>query len=78
MSKQKAVEPTKKTEIEELREKLGLSVQEFALKVGVREYTVERWERNESKPSPMARKLMGALLGTKAKGTEEGVKKSKK
>ena len=78
MSKQKAVEPAEKSEIEELREKLGLTVQEFAMKVGVREYTVERWERNESKPSPMARKLIGTLQVAKSKGTEKGVKKSKK
>jgi len=78
MSKQKAVEPAEKSEIEELREKLGLSVQAFAMKVGVREYTVERWERNESKPSPMARRLISMLHGKTSKGTEKGVKKSKK
>lgn len=80
MSKRKAIaEPSDQTDIEEIRKKLGLSVQEFALKVGVREYTVERWERNESKPSPLARRMISTLVGSsKPKGTDDGEKKSKK
>lgn len=78
MSKRKAVvEPSEKSDVAELRGKLGLSVQEFALKVGVREYTVERWERGESKPSPLARRMIATLLPHDGKAAE-GVKKTRK
>lgn len=46
----------------EARTKLGLSVPQFASALGVRDYTVERWERGESKPSPLARKAIKLLL----------------
>ena len=40
-------------EIKELRQKLGLSQEYFAIKVGVSAKTVARWERG-TKPIPLA------------------------
>ena len=37
-----------------LREKLGLSQEKFAARLGVTFRTVNRWERELSKPSPLA------------------------
>lgn len=41
-------------EIKELRERLGLTQQAFAVKLGVAIYTVRRWETGVNNPSPMA------------------------
>ncbi len=41
-------------EIKELRKKLELSQERFAQKVGVSVGTVNRWERGEHKPYPLA------------------------
>jgi DNA-binding transcriptional regulator YiaG len=46
----------------EIRERLGFSVGEFAGALCVRDYTVERWERGENKPSPMAQERIRRLL----------------
>jgi len=40
--------------IKELRSRLGLTQEQFAAKVGVTFSTVNRWESNKSKPSPLA------------------------
>lgn len=52
----------KTLDLAEVRRKLGLSIQQFALAVGVREYTVERWKRGESHPSPLALSNISFLL----------------
>ena len=49
-------------EVKELRQKLGLTQAEFAVKLGVAEYTVRRWECGASKPSRMARKLLEEIV----------------
>ena len=40
--------------IKELRTALGLTQEQFAAKVGVTFTTVNRWENNKAKPSPLA------------------------
>ena len=40
--------------IRKLRTALGLTQEQFAAKVGVTVSTVNRWENNKSKPSPLA------------------------
>lgn len=47
--------------IKELREKLEMTQTEFALKLGVAEYTVRRWESGTSKPSPLAQRQLEML-----------------
>jgi DNA-binding transcriptional regulator YiaG len=48
-----------------IRAKLGMTVQEFAAAIGVRDYTVERWERGESKPSPLAAGAIERLVASR-------------
>ena len=48
-------------EIKQLREKLGLTQEQLAHKLGVTVKTVNRWERGKAKPSPMARRLLSVL-----------------
>ena len=45
-----------------LRQHLNLSQEKFAAKLGVSFKTVNRWERGHTVPSPMALKLIEALL----------------
>ena len=45
-------------EIKRLREKLGLTQDAFAFKLGVAPYTVRRWESGKTKPSRMASQLL--------------------
>ena len=40
--------------IRELRAVLGLTQEQFAAKVGVTFTTVNRWENNKARPSPLA------------------------
>ncbi len=40
--------------IKSVRSKLGLTQEQFAAKVGVTFSTVNRWESEKSKPSPLA------------------------
>ena len=40
--------------VKELRVRLGLTQEQFAAKVGVTFSTVNRWENNRGKPSPLA------------------------
>lgn len=49
-------------EIKEIRLKLGLTQEQFAVKLGVSGTSVMNWERNRHSPSPMAEKLILALL----------------
>jgi len=48
--------------IKELREKLGLTQEQFAAKVGVTFSTVNRWESGRSKPSPLAMRQIMELM----------------
>jgi len=56
--------PTKKeleltgTHIKRIRERLGLSQEEFARKVGVARNTIASWELEKQKPSSMALKIL--------------------
>ncbi len=40
--------------IRELRADLGLTQEQFAAKIGVTYSTVNRWENNKGRPSPLA------------------------
>ncbi len=65
-------------EIKALRARLGLSLAEFAGRLGVGERTARYWEDGERKPSKAAALLMGQLAAiaarakapTKAKATK--------
>lgn len=46
----------------ELRQRVGLSQEKFAAKLGVTFSTVSRWERQKAMPSPMAFDRMRKLL----------------
>jgi transcriptional regulator with XRE-family HTH domain len=48
--------------IRELRSKLGLTQEQFAAKVGVTFSTVNRWESDKSKPSPLAMRQIEELM----------------
>lgn len=47
--------------IKDLRIALGLTQEQFAVKVGVTFSTVNRWENGKGKPSPLAVKQIGEL-----------------
>ena len=47
--------------IRDLRAKLGLTQEQFAAKVGVTFSTVNRWENDRGKPSPLAVRRIEAL-----------------
>jgi len=49
--------------IKELRERLGLSQDRFAAKLGIAPYTVRRWEGGKSRPSPMALRAIKEVFG---------------
>ncbi|MFH7024193.1 MAG: helix-turn-helix domain-containing protein [Heteroscytonema crispum UTEX LB 1556] len=40
--------------VKELRQSLGLTQEKFAAKLGVTFPTINRWENNRAKPSPLA------------------------
>jgi DNA-binding transcriptional regulator YiaG len=48
--------------VHELRQRVGLSQEKFAAKLGVTFSTVSRWERQRAMPSPMAFDRMKELL----------------
>ncbi|MUG98749.1 helix-turn-helix domain-containing protein [Scytonema sp. UIC 10036] len=48
--------------IRELRQRLELTQEQLAHQLGVTYLTVNRWENNHSKPSPMAMKLIELKL----------------
>ena len=52
--------------IKELRTKLKLSQEKLAQKLGVSWTTISRWERGETKPSPMAIKNIQNLIEQEA------------
>jgi putative transcriptional regulator len=47
--------------IRKLRSDLGLTQEQFATKIGVTYTTVNRWENNKAKPSPLALKQIKEL-----------------
>ena len=47
--------------VRDLRAKLGLTQEQFAAKVGVTWSTVNRWENNRGKPSPLAMRRIREL-----------------
>ena len=49
--------------IRKSREKTGLSIEELANKIGVRETTVFNWERGYSKPSEVNQGLLKQITG---------------
>jgi transcriptional regulator with XRE-family HTH domain len=48
--------------VRELRERLGLTQEKFAAKVGVTFPTINRWENGRARPSPLAVKQIEGLL----------------
>lgn len=48
--------------IYELRQRLELTQEQFAARLGVTYPTINRWENQRAKPSPMALKLVKAML----------------
>jgi len=49
-------------EIKEIRQRLGLTQEKLAQRLGVSCYTVRRWETGKFKPSPLAQKAIDDLL----------------
>lgn len=47
--------------VKELRARMGLSQEKFAAEVGVTASTVNRWENERGKPSPLAVKQIETL-----------------
>lgn len=55
--------------IREIRQVLGLTQEQFAVKLGVTFPTVNRWENLKTKPSPLAlQKLQKILANLRKKG----------
>lgn len=50
-------------DIRELRDRLGLTQQDFAARLGVSVQSVHRWETGKAKPSRIVCKLIELLLG---------------
>lgn len=48
-------------EIVDLRQNLGIGVQEFAEKIGVSRMTVFRWEQGQATPSGLAQQALERL-----------------
>lgn len=48
--------------VRSLREKLGLTQEKFAARIGVTFPTINRWENGKVKPSPLALKQIEELL----------------
>jgi len=51
----------KEIDVKKFRQKLGLTQDEFAVKLGVAPFTVRRWESGKTKPSRMAQMLLREL-----------------
>lgn len=61
--------------VRSLREKLGLTQEKFAARIGVTFPTINRWENGKVKPSPLAVRQIKDILQELGKG---GVNLSKK
>ena len=48
--------------VHDLRERIGLTQEKFAARLGVTFPTINRWENGHSKPSPLALRQVEALL----------------
>ena len=59
----------------ELRERTGLTQEKFAAKIGVTFPTINRWENNRTKPSPLALQKIKELLQDMGKDGEKLLKK---
>ena len=55
-------------EIKELRTRLNLTQEEFAVKLGVVGFTIRRWESSKARPSRLALKQLERLALSKSKG----------
>jgi DNA-binding XRE family transcriptional regulator len=49
--------------LREARHQVALTQEEFGKKIGLKDRAVYRWERGESKPSPLNRRMLLNLLG---------------
>ena len=58
-------------DIKAIRERLNLTQEQLAQKIGVSWATVARWERGIGKPSPLAQKALENLLKETSKGGEK-------
>ena len=47
--------------VKELRDKLRLTQDQFAVKLGVAPYTLRRWEAGKNRPSPLAQQRLDAI-----------------
>jgi putative transcriptional regulator len=50
--------------IRQLRQRLGLTQEKFAAKLGVTFPTINRWENARTRPSPLATQRLGDLLAS--------------
>jgi len=48
--------------VQELRQRMGLTQEKFAAKLGVTYPTINRWENGRAKPSPLAMKRIEEFL----------------
>jgi putative transcriptional regulator len=58
-----------KKQIIELRHKLGMTQEQFAMKLGVTTSSVCRWERGESQPSPLAIRIIELMMNQQTADT---------
>lgn len=65
-------EKTGEKQIKKLRERLRLTQEQFAARVGVTVSTVNRWENGKGKPSPLARLRIEELRHKAAEGKKRG------
>lgn len=54
--------------IKELRDRLGLTQEQFAARIGVTFSTVNRWENGHAKPSKLAELALRSLSSVEAAG----------
>ena len=50
-------------QVKEIRDRLNISREELARRLGISFFTILRWEKGKTKPSPMAQKLLERLVG---------------
>jgi len=53
----------KEIDVKKMRQRLGLTQDEFAVKLGVAPFTVRRWEAGATSPSRLARKAIEGVFG---------------
>jgi putative transcriptional regulator len=58
-----------KKQIIELRHQLGMTQEQFAMKLGVTTSSVCRWERGESQPSPLAIRIIELMINQQTADT---------